>query len=211
MKRFGFSIVFMFDFPALKFLGYFWEKFQPSFKGSSDPFYFWNQCRKESDPTLNVSEIEWWISRLTLNRLKWHDSKFRVVLCRTRPFPTLFPKIISIWSEVPLTKLMYLHHALKMHYLKPEICIPQYEVRRFVLFYQIHIVWIVRQKEEHFYLKYKMVPMTCPMWHWMISTPVASSDSDFHQAIGYEPRVDGTLCMSEVNGHSSNGHSRKKI
>ena len=86
-----------------------------------------------------------------------------------------------------------------MHYLKLETCIQQYEVRRFVQFYQIHIVWNVHQKAEHFCLKYKMVPMTCPMWHWMISTPVASSDSDFHQAIGYEPREDGTLCTSKMS------------
>ena len=29
------------------------------------PFNFWNQCRKESDPTSNDSEIEWLISRST--------------------------------------------------------------------------------------------------------------------------------------------------
>ena len=32
--------------------------------------YFKNQCRKETNPTYNDSEIEWWISRLTQNRLK---------------------------------------------------------------------------------------------------------------------------------------------
>ena len=39
------------------------EKFRPK------PFYFWNQCRKEADPTYNDSEIEWWISRSTQNLL----------------------------------------------------------------------------------------------------------------------------------------------
>ena len=33
------------------------------FKGRLKPFYIWNQCRKEADPTYNDSEIEWWISR----------------------------------------------------------------------------------------------------------------------------------------------------
>ena len=32
--------------------------------------FFLNQCRKEADPTYNNSEIEWWISRSTQNRLK---------------------------------------------------------------------------------------------------------------------------------------------
>ena len=40
------------------------------FKGRLKPFYFWNQCRKEADPTYNDSEIEWRFSRLTQNRLK---------------------------------------------------------------------------------------------------------------------------------------------
>ena len=102
-------------------------------------------------------------------------------------------------KQTGLVRRIHLRHALKMHYSKLETCIQQYEVRRFVQFYQIHIVWSVHQKAEHFCLKYKMVPMTCPMWHWMISTPVASSDSDFHQAIGYEPREDGTLCTSKIS------------
>ena len=52
-------------------------------------------------------------------------------------FPALKFEVKFFCRKV-LTK--NLHHALKMHYLKPETCIPQYEVRRFVQFYQIHIV-----------------------------------------------------------------------
>jgi len=33
------------------------------FKGRLKQFYFWNQCRKVSDPPYNDAEIEWWISR----------------------------------------------------------------------------------------------------------------------------------------------------
>ena len=59
---------------------------------------FLNQCRKESEPTYNDSAIEWWFSRSTPNRLKWLNSKFRVVLCRTRLFPTLFStKMDLVW------------------------------------------------------------------------------------------------------------------
>ena len=51
-----------------------WNNVQVSsnVKGSPDQshYIFFNQCRKESDPTFNDSEIEWWISRSTQNRLK---------------------------------------------------------------------------------------------------------------------------------------------
>jgi len=70
-------------------------------------FYFWNQCRKESDPTYEDSEMEWWISRLIQNRLKMTSLKFRVVLCRIRLFPTLISKIKSLWSELPSTVSSY--------------------------------------------------------------------------------------------------------
>jgi len=49
----------------------------------------WNQCRKESDPTYNDSEIELWISRSMQNRMKTTSLKFRVVLSLIRLSPTL--------------------------------------------------------------------------------------------------------------------------
>ena len=84
--------------------------FQIRVKGSwgylrPKPFYFWNQCRKKSDPTYNDSGIEWWISRwISPIRLKWRYSKSRAVLCRIRLFPTLISKIKWILSQLPLNK-----------------------------------------------------------------------------------------------------------
>jgi len=66
------------------------------------PFYFWNQCRKESDPAYNAIDIEWWNSRSTPNRLKMTLFKFWVVLCRIRLFPTFISKIKWLGSGLPL-------------------------------------------------------------------------------------------------------------
>ena len=71
-----------------------------------DSFYFWNQCRKESDPTYSDAEIERWISRLTSNRSKMTSFKFRVVLCRIRLFPTVISKLKWHGSELLLASKM---------------------------------------------------------------------------------------------------------
>ena len=46
------------------------ETLEFQFLRRAKELYFWNQCRKEADPTYNDSEIEWWISKSIQNRLK---------------------------------------------------------------------------------------------------------------------------------------------
>ena len=80
------------------------------------PFYFWNQCRNESDPTYKDSEIQ--------NRLSF---KFRVVLCRFRFLPTLISKIKWLWSGLHLINLLYaaynMHRMIySIYYLKHKLC-----------------------------------------------------------------------------------------
>ena len=48
-------------------------------------------------------DFRWWlISLCSQNLLNMTSLKFRVVLCRIRPFPTLISKIKWLWCELPL-------------------------------------------------------------------------------------------------------------
>ena len=77
-------------------------------------------------PERGGSDIErlWnWISRWTQTRLKMVSFKFRVVLCRIRPSPTLISKIKWLWSELPLK---YHMSILKKYGTSPNTCIYMY-------------------------------------------------------------------------------------
>ena len=71
------------------------------------PFYFWNQCRKEADPTYNDSES-------ILNQSRNLSFNFRIVVYRIRLFPTSNSKIKPLGYELPLTINVISTHLVRM-------------------------------------------------------------------------------------------------
>ena len=79
------------------------EKFGWPFEPScwTQPYHFWNQCRKESDPTKN--DFEWRPLQSILSRSRNWSFSSRVVVCRIRLFPTLILKINWLGCTLKLT------------------------------------------------------------------------------------------------------------